>query len=147
MLSQLSPPILLWQVATILLCLAFGYDIFWVFLSPYIMGKSVMVEVRAAGEWAQFRRAGEKCDGGGEGSRGWGAQGTSGHLVNEWLCFTGMGPQLQGVSGTSAGSRMRLLEVLLHFPFTFFLHTALFCTRKPTPWRSAVTLSSHSLLL
>lgn len=33
------------KVATALLCCAFFYDIFWVFISPYIFKKSVMVEV------------------------------------------------------------------------------------------------------
>lgn len=69
MLSQLAPAIYLWQVATILLCLAFGYDIFWVFLSPYIMGKSVMVEVRRwlqGGGGGEALVAGESGGGGGE---------------------------------------------------------------------------------
>ncbi|THF95884.1 hypothetical protein TEA_024392 [Camellia sinensis var. sinensis] len=33
------------QVATVLLCCAFLYDIFWVFLSPYIFNESVMIAV------------------------------------------------------------------------------------------------------
>lgn len=33
------------QVATVLLCCAFCYDIFWVFVSPKIFGDSVMVAV------------------------------------------------------------------------------------------------------
>jgi hypothetical protein len=36
------------QVSSLLLWLAFAYDIFWVFLSPYFFnGESVMVVVRA----------------------------------------------------------------------------------------------------
>lgn len=39
------------QVACILLPLCFLYDIFWVFITPIIMGgKSVMVEVRSDSE-------------------------------------------------------------------------------------------------
>ncbi|CAI0397246.1 unnamed protein product [Linum tenue] len=37
--------ILLIQVATVLLCCAFVYDIFWVFLSPIIFHQSVMIAV------------------------------------------------------------------------------------------------------
>ncbi|PPR82488.1 hypothetical protein GOBAR_AA38225 [Gossypium barbadense] len=33
------------QVATVLLCLAFFYDIFWVFISPLIFQQSVMIAV------------------------------------------------------------------------------------------------------
>eukprot|EP00752_Nemacystus_decipiens_P009947 g8870.t1 len=38
------------KVATFLLCLAFFYDIFWVFLSPVLFGESVMVKVATGGE-------------------------------------------------------------------------------------------------
>lgn len=38
------------QVATFLLCLAFLYDIFWVFLSPQVFGESVMVKVATGGD-------------------------------------------------------------------------------------------------
>ncbi|CAN0400545.1 unnamed protein product, partial [Ectocarpus sp. 12 AP-2014] len=41
------------QVATFLLCLAFLYDIFWVFLSPQLFGESVMVKVATGGEITQ----------------------------------------------------------------------------------------------
>ena len=34
------------QVATVLLIGAFFYDIFWVFISPFIFHESVMVAVR-----------------------------------------------------------------------------------------------------
>lgn len=33
------------QVATVLLCCAFVYDIFWVFISPVIFHESVMIAV------------------------------------------------------------------------------------------------------
>eukprot|EP00903_Cladosiphon_okamuranus_P014280 g13263.t1 len=38
------------KVATFLLCLAFFYDIFWVFVSPMLFGESVMVKVATGGE-------------------------------------------------------------------------------------------------
>ncbi|CAM9516340.1 unnamed protein product [Ascophyllum nodosum] len=38
------------KVATFLLCLAFLYDIFWVFISPQLFGESVMVKVATGGE-------------------------------------------------------------------------------------------------
>jgi len=39
------------KIASILLCLAFFYDIFWVFLSPYFFqGESVMVRVATGGD-------------------------------------------------------------------------------------------------
>lgn len=41
------------QVATFLLCLAFLYDIFWVFISPQLFGESVMVKVATGGEITQ----------------------------------------------------------------------------------------------
>ncbi|CBJ48823.1 putative growth-on protein GRO10 [Ectocarpus siliculosus] len=41
------------KVATFLLCLAFLYDIFWVFLSPQLFGESVMVKVATGGEITQ----------------------------------------------------------------------------------------------
>lgn len=41
------------QVATFLLCLAFLYDIFWVFLSARLFGESVMVKVATGGEITQ----------------------------------------------------------------------------------------------
>lgn len=44
--NDTTPP----QVATVLLCVAFLYDIFWVFLSPYIFGESVMVKVATGGD-------------------------------------------------------------------------------------------------
>ncbi|XP_043711871.1 signal peptide peptidase-like 2 [Telopea speciosissima] len=37
------------MVASVLLCSAFVYDIFWVFVSPYIFGKSVMITVARGG--------------------------------------------------------------------------------------------------
>lgn len=40
-------------MATFLLCLAFLYDIFWVFLSPELFGESVMVKVATGGEITQ----------------------------------------------------------------------------------------------
>lgn len=46
-------PDLVEQVATFLLCLAFFYDIFWVFLSPQLFGESVMVKVATGGEITQ----------------------------------------------------------------------------------------------
>jgi signal peptide peptidase-like protein 2B len=41
----LSDMSLVTQVATVLLCCAFVYDIFWVFLSPIIFHQSVMIAV------------------------------------------------------------------------------------------------------
>lgn len=41
-----TPP----QVATVLLALAFSYDIFWVFVSPQLFGESVMVKVATGGD-------------------------------------------------------------------------------------------------
>jgi len=37
------------QVATVLLSVMFFFDIFWVFLSPYVFGQSVMVQVATGG--------------------------------------------------------------------------------------------------
>merc|ERR1712224_719566 len=37
------------QVATLLLCIMFFFDIFWVFISPYFFHQSVMVEVARGG--------------------------------------------------------------------------------------------------
>ncbi|XP_042475890.1 signal peptide peptidase-like 2 isoform X2 [Macadamia integrifolia] len=37
------------MVASVLLCCGFFYDIFWVFVSPYIFGKSVMIAVARGG--------------------------------------------------------------------------------------------------
>jgi signal peptide peptidase-like 2B len=38
------------KVATILLSMAFVYDIFWVFISPYVFGQSVMIRVATGGD-------------------------------------------------------------------------------------------------
>nr|AFK41165.1 unknown [Lotus japonicus] len=38
------------KVATVLLCCAFFYDIFWVFISPFIFNESVMVAVARGGK-------------------------------------------------------------------------------------------------
>ena len=41
------------EVATVLLCLAFVYDVFFVFVTPYLFGSSVMVQVAQGGEKPQ----------------------------------------------------------------------------------------------
>lgn len=41
------------RISTILLSLAFVYDVFWVFISPYIFQRSVMVEVATGGDSGQ----------------------------------------------------------------------------------------------
>lgn len=49
------------QVACILLPLCFLYDIFWVFITPIIMGgKSVMVEVSPLWEQSEYWRIPER---------------------------------------------------------------------------------------
>lgn len=41
------------EVATVLLCLAFVYDVFFVFITPYFFGSSVMVQVAQGGDKPQ----------------------------------------------------------------------------------------------